>query len=103
MISQSNDSSYSGKVDSVDQGATIPVEVITVNGDSVHLELKSVEASFEGKLNADRTEMPGQFSQRGGVLPLTLNRRAESGSQASDAKPSTAERPMLVRVDVAVP
>jgi hypothetical protein len=33
-VSKSLDGAYSGKVESVDQGSTIPIEVIKVNGDS---------------------------------------------------------------------
>src|SRR5262245_20971458 len=42
---------YSGKVDSLDQGATIPIDTITVTGDAVRLELKSVGGVYEGSLN----------------------------------------------------
>src|SRR6266705_3582960 len=69
-VSKSNDGAYTGKIDSLDQGATIPIEVITVEGDAVRLELKTVGAVFEGKLNPERSELSGNFSQGGGVLPL---------------------------------
>lgn len=58
-VSKSPDGAYSGKMDSLDQGATIPIEVIKVDGDSVRLEMKTVEAVFEGKLNADSSELTG--------------------------------------------
>ena len=41
-VTKSDAGAYAGKVDSLDQGATIPVDTITVNGDAVRLELKSV-------------------------------------------------------------
>ena len=80
-VTKSADGAYSGKLESVDQDATIPIDVITVNGQAVHLELKSIEAKFEGKLNAAATELTGEFSQGGATLPLTLKRSAESGDK----------------------
>ena len=43
-ITKSASGGYSGKVDSLDQGSTIPIDVITFTGDAVRLELKSVGA-----------------------------------------------------------
>jgi len=102
-VSKSNDGVYTGKIDSLDQGATIPIEVITVEGDAVRLELKTVGAVFEGKLNSDRSELSGNFSQGGGVLPLTFKRSAEAKPEAPAAKPATPQRPLDVPVDVTVP
>jgi len=102
-VSKSNDGAYSGKIDSLDQGASIPIEVITVEGDSVRLELKTVDAVFEGKLNPDRSELSGKFSQGGSVLPLTFKRSVEAKPEAPAAKPATPQRPLDVPVDVTVP
>jgi hypothetical protein len=38
---KSDAGAYTGKLESVDQGATIPIDTITVNGDAVRLEIKS--------------------------------------------------------------
>src|SRR6185503_15716859 len=54
-VTKSEAGTYAGKLDSLDQSATIPVETITVNGDAVHLEMNSVGAVFEGTLNKERT------------------------------------------------
>ena len=106
-VTKSADGSYSGKLDSVDQGATIPIDVITVNGASVHLELKSIEAKFDGKLNAAATELAGEFSQGGATLPLTLKRSTESkdksAAQATAPKPAAPQKPLDVPADVTVP
>lgn len=100
-VSKSPDGAYSGKVDSLDQGATIPIEVIKVNGDSVRLELQTVAGVFEGKLNATSSELTGQFSQGDSVLPLTFKRGAPTTTEAP--KPSTPQRPIDVPVEVVVP
>ena len=73
-LSKNPDGTYSGRADSLDQGTTLPIDVATVNGDSVRLEFKTVGAVYEGKLNADRSEIVGQLSQGGGVFPLTFKR-----------------------------
>ena len=102
-ISKATDGAYSGKLDSLDQGgASIPIEVITVNGDSVRLELKTVEAVFEGKLNADRSELTGTFSQGGASFPLTFKRSGDESAGPEAAKPPPPQRPIDVPVDVAI-
>ena len=103
-ISKSGDNSYSGKVDSLDQGSTIPIDTITVTGDAVRLELKSVGALYEGVLNKDRSEMSGKFTQGGPSLPLVFKAGAPSQSGAA-AKPQSApqQKPISVPLDVDVP
>jgi hypothetical protein len=40
-ITKSEAGVYSGKFDSLDQGASIPIDTITVNDDAVRMEMKS--------------------------------------------------------------
>lgn len=104
-VLKTNDGGYSGNVNSVDQGANIPVEVITVNGDSVHLELKTVGGLFEGKLNADRSELTGTFSQGGASFPLSFKRSTGASADAPVAKPvppQKPQKPIDVPVDVTI-
>ena len=61
-------------MDSLDQGATIPIDTITVNGDAVRWEIKSPAIVFEGVLNKERTEVTGKFTQGGEPYPLTFKR-----------------------------
>jgi len=117
-VTKSSAGAYSGNLESVDQGANIPVDVITLNGASVHLELKSIEATFNGKMNDAGTEIAGEFSQGGAQLPLTLKREAKSGesqvqagaqpaakpeAQAAAAKPAAPQKPLDVPAEVSVP
>jgi hypothetical protein len=37
-VTKSDAGAYAGKLDSIDQGATIPIDTITVNGDALRLE-----------------------------------------------------------------
>ena len=103
-ITKSDSSGYSGKVDSLDQGATIPVDTITATGDTVRLELKSVGAVYEGALNKDRSEMSGKFTQGGASLPLVFKAGAPSQSgAATKPPPAPPQKPLSVPFDVAVP
>ena len=105
-ISRNADGKYSGSLNSIDQGSVIPIDVITVSGDSVRVELKSVNAVFDGKLNADGSELTGQFSQGGATLPLSF-KRAQAATPASSPTPATSpappQRPIDVPVEIKIP
>lgn len=73
-VTKSDAGAYAGKLDSLDQGATIPIDTITVNGDAVRFEIKSPAVVFEGTLNKERSELTGTFTQAGQQFPLTLKR-----------------------------
>src|SRR6188474_1463317 len=60
-VTKSDAGAYAGKLDSLDQGATIPIDTITVNGDAVRIEIKSPAIVYEGTLNKERTELTGTF------------------------------------------
>ena len=77
-ITKSDAGVYAGKLDSLDQGATIPIDTITVNGDAVRWEIKSPAIVFEGALNKERTELTGTFTQAGQQLPLTFKRNEQA-------------------------
>src|SRR6185436_14232548 len=62
-ITKSDAGVYAGRLDSLDQGAAIPIDTITVNGDAVRWETKSPSIVFEGAMNKERTELTGTFSQ----------------------------------------
>jgi murein DD-endopeptidase len=100
-VSRSPDGAYSGKVDSLDQGSSIPIEIIKVSGDAVRVELQSIGAVFEGKLNADGSELTGQFSQGGTSFPLTFKRGASTPATAPT--PPALQRPLDIPVEVVVP
>ncbi|HSE31381.1 MAG TPA: M23 family metallopeptidase [Pyrinomonadaceae bacterium] len=102
-LSKNPDGTYSGRADSLDQGTTLPIDVVTVNGDLVRLEFKTVDAVFEGKLNADSSELTGQLSQRGAVLPLTFKRAPAASPAASPQTPARPQRPIDVPIDATIP
>ena len=86
-VTKSDAGVYAGKLDSLDQGATIPIDTITVNGDAVRLEIKSPAIVFEGTLNKERTELTGTFTQGGQQLPLTFKRSEQAAVTTPPPKP----------------
>jgi len=101
-ITKNSDGKYSGTVNSIDQGVVLPIDVITVNGDFVRIE--SLRSAFDGKLNADGSELTGQFSQGGAVFPLTFKRAQAATPTATPASsPTPPQRPIDVPFDVRIP
>ena len=86
-VTKSDAGAYAGKLDSLDQGATIPIDTITVNGDAVRLEIKSPAIVFEGTLNKERTELTGTFTQADQQFPLTFKRNEEAAVVTPTPKP----------------
>jgi dienelactone hydrolase len=78
-VTKSDAGAYVGKLDSLDQGATLPIDTVTVNGDAVRLEVKSLAIVFEGTLNKERTDLTGTFNQGGQQFPLTFKRSEQAG------------------------
>src|SRR5688572_26895986 len=88
-VTKSEAGVYRGNFESLDQGATLPIDTITVNDDAVRLEIKSMAISYEGVMNKERTELTGTFTQSGQAFPLVFKR----SEQASASAPTTAVKP----------
>ncbi len=88
-IERSPDGLYTGLLDSVDQGSKIPIASVTLTGETVKLDVKAVAGTFEGTLNAARTEIKGTWSQ-GARLPLVFTRDSSSAASAGAAPAATA-------------
>ncbi|HEX6125689.1 MAG TPA: alpha/beta fold hydrolase [Pyrinomonadaceae bacterium] len=89
IVTKSEAGVYTGKFDSLDQGATIPIDTITVDNDAVRLEIKAASILYEGVLNKERTELVGTFTQSGQSFPLTFKR----GEHAATSEQTTAAKP----------
>src|SRR5262245_36492601 len=61
VVTKSDNGAYAGKFESLDQGATIPIDTVTLDGDKVRFEVKDAGIVYEGVLNSDRTEVTGTF------------------------------------------
>jgi murein DD-endopeptidase len=107
-IEKSPDGLLSGVIDSVDQGSRIPVASVTLSGDTVKLAVPAVNGTYEGTLNAARTEIRGTWNQ-GRPQPLVFTR--DSTAAPAAAPPSTdasapvtaAGLPMGLPLDLRVP
>src|SRR5215204_3686014 len=84
-VTKSEAGVYTGKFDSLDQGATIPIDTITVNDDAVRLEIKSMAIVYEGVMNKERTDLAGTFTQSGQAFPLAFKRGEQSAASAQPA------------------
>jgi murein DD-endopeptidase len=106
-ITKSSDGSFSGQLNSVDQGSVIPMENLTLKGDAVRFEVKAVGGVYEGTLNAARTEFAGSWTQGGGAAePITFTRSTGDAAPKDTAqKPveGPKEKPISTFVDVVVP
>lgn len=77
-VEETPDGTLSAVLDSVDQGAVIPVDSVTLEeAGRVRLELKRIGGRFEGTMNEDGSAMEGTWHQGGRQLPLTFHRLAE--------------------------
>lgn len=84
---------YSGSLNSLDQDAIIPADVIRVEGDSVHLEFKSIKGVYEGKFDAGHSSLSGTWTQ-GTPFPLAFTRDKDvTGAAAKPEQPITVEIP----------
>ncbi len=73
------DGSLTGTLDSPDQGAAgIGISRITVEKEQVKVEVSSIGGGFEGKLNAEGSEMTGQWKQGPAALDLVMKRVKEA-------------------------
>jgi hypothetical protein len=95
---------YSGELNSVDQGAVLPMDAITVNGSAVRFEVRSVGGVYEGKLSADGTQIAGTWTQAGApAQPLSFERGEANPAATSAASSGPKEKPLTVPIDVVVP
>ncbi len=107
-ITKAADGAFSGQLNSVDQGAVIPIQNITLKGDAVRFEVKDVGGVYEGTLNAARTEFMGTWTQSGAPgQPITFTRGTEDsnakGNPAQKPADGPKEKPISTFVDVVVP
>ena len=75
-IEQAADGTLTGKLTSVDQGnLTIPIDAVSfAPSTGLRLELKSIAAVYEGKLNEDGSELVGTWQQGGNSIALSFHR-----------------------------
>ena len=102
-VAKSEAGVYTGKFDSLDQGATLPLDTITVNADAVRLEIKSMSIVYEAVLNKEGAELAGTFTQSGQSFPLTFRRGEQAAASAQAAASEQAAAVMPPKRDYSAP
>jgi pimeloyl-ACP methyl ester carboxylesterase len=81
-IESSKEGALTGRLDSPDQGATdLPLDSVSVAGDTLRFEMKSLGAMYEGKLASDGDQLTGEFRQGGQALPLSFKRTGRTATK----------------------
>src|SRR5205807_5604484 len=82
-IDGAKDGALSGRLDSPDQGATdLPIDSLSVAGNTLHFEMKSLGAIYEGKLASDGGQIAGEFKQGGQAFPLAFKRTSRAAAKS---------------------
>ena len=105
-ITKAPSGEFSGQVNSVDQGATLPLDTLTLKDGTVHFEIKAIGGVYDGKANATGTEIAGTWTQTGvPAQPLNFARSAENpaANAAQSVPEGPKEKPLSVFLDVTVP
>ncbi|MEO7361898.1 MAG: alpha/beta fold hydrolase, partial [Gemmatimonadaceae bacterium] len=85
-VTKSESGSYDGKFESPAQGASIPLDSVSLRGAEVFLGSKAAGIAFDGALNEEHTELVGTFKQGGQAIPLTFTR--DKPSEVAQAAPA---------------
>lgn len=71
------DGTLSAVLDSVDQGAKLPVDALVLDGRTLRFSIPAIGGAYEGTLTEAGDAFEGTWSQGGRSLPLTLTRTEE--------------------------
>ena len=87
--------SLTATLDSPDQGATgIPASSVTLDGDSLEVQVASVMGTFRGKVGAEGEQIEGTWAQGGQAFPLVVERTEEAPAPKEQPKrPQEPEEP----------
>ena len=102
-LTQPSTGDYKAVLESLDQGATIPANKVTLNGDKLRVDVERVNGFYEGVINKDATEITGTWTQNGSAQPLAFKRAEAATAAKEDPKPAQAEKPFTSPIDVVVP
>ncbi len=74
-VEKKSDGGLTAILDSIDQGAKIPVGAVAFESGKLRLTIPAIGGSYEGALNAEGAAIEGVWSQGGQQLPLTFERQ----------------------------
>ena len=93
-ITKNSDGSLAAKLDSPDQNAKdIPVKAFTIIDGNVKADVAVIGGIYEGKLNADFSEITGSWKQGDNVFPLTLKRTDKVPEPKKLNRPQVPQKP----------
>jgi uncharacterized protein len=96
-VQKTEDGRLLGRFESPDQGAQrLKLDSITLDKTKLAFALKTIDATYEGKLNAGENEAVGTFTQRGAKLPLTL-KKTDKATEVR--RPQTPKPPFPYKVE----
>jgi hypothetical protein len=86
-------------LDSIDQGAKLPIDTLSIKGAAVHFEIVRVHGSYDGTLAGDKLD--GTWTQMGRPQPLEFVRGTPpaAGEEPKPHPPAPLDAP----IDVSVP
>jgi pimeloyl-ACP methyl ester carboxylesterase len=90
VIDNGVDGRLRGVMDSLDEGATIPMDEVKVADKTVAFTIKPFMITYKGALSADGQSISGTYEQRGISLPFTL-RRADK--RVTNFRPQHPKKP----------
>jgi pimeloyl-ACP methyl ester carboxylesterase len=71
-----------GRLDSPDQGATdLPIDSLSLAGNILKFEMKSLAAIYEGKLESNGNQITGEFKQGVQAFPLTFKNTGRTATK----------------------
>ncbi len=90
-----------GRLDSIDEGAKLPIDLLSVDSASMHFEIHRLSGfTFDGTLDPARTQVQGTWKAGGKSQPLTFTKGPPPAPPTMDEPP---QRPLDLNVDVVVP
>ena len=85
-ITAGGDGGLKATLDSPDQNANgIPVTSVTLKGSKLNFEVESIHGTYEGTVNADATEIKGNWTQ---MQPLPLDFKRATAPIKTEHKPA---------------
>lgn len=108
-IEKEADGTYQGALNSVNQGAVLPMSNITLKDGAVHFEIAQVGGTYDGKMSADGAAIAGTWRQTGvQPQPLNFTRQGQTApvpaSQgATNAPTAPVSKLLTAPLDVSIP
>jgi len=79
---EAKDGALVGRLDVPAQGASdLPIDSLSIAGNTLKFEMKSLGATYEGKLESNGNQISGEFRQLGQAFPLVFNNTSRTATK----------------------